>query len=498
MSQQTTEESMERDLDTLNIDTENSDSMFIQYDEDDLLKDQNSQDPNNGKMEEEKTKDADDSAQASNPATVGETQGEVSSSAPPSSATESVDANYTNGAETERAEPDKDEPMDNPEDEEARKQRKNEKYKRHCQRQKERKKAAASGEASSQSSEARTQNSASTPVPTGNSAKRGRESASSSNSDSKSSAKRSVTFELQPKRLANAFQQVKAETPRISIGSNPGTSGYTPRVTSGEPPVKLNDLRSFINGRKQSDNAQLKYEYVKDWNEQDTELPQPKKTLTDRLNEIRQGGNGSRENPVQASNPRNLHPHARALRSVDCLVIRKPYGYAISRREFEELNFLLNTWLDEIPRDAPFPIFNRTNLAHGRVYVECADEISVEWISSSIPRIAANWAHGELLAHSKNDFYNLRKAVINLPWDPNCNLGPEHVFLRLERANHGLDTKHWHFIKHEDQEPNRRILVLRIDNASVLYITGQNNILHYQLGTVTVIIYRAQAGNSNE
>jgi hypothetical protein len=218
----------------------------------------------------------------------------------------------------------------------------------------------------------------------------------------------------------------------------------------------------------------------------------------ERLNEIREGRGELRERPDQGSNPRNQNSHSRALRSVDCLVIRKPYGCAISRREFEELNFLLNSWLDEIPRDAPFPIFNRTNLAYGRIYVECADEISIGWISTSIPRIAANWAHGELIVHSRNDFYNLRKAVVSLPWDPNCNLGPEHVFLRLKRANHGLDTKHWHFIKHEDQEPNRRILVLRIDNASALYIASHNNILHYQLGTVTIIVYKAQAGNSNE
>jgi hypothetical protein len=55
-----------------------------------------------------------------------------------------------------------------------------------------------------------------------------------------------------------------------------------------------------------------------------------------------------------------------------------------------EIRFLLNTWLDEIPRDAPFPIFNKTNLAYGKIYVECADGTSVNWICSVIPKIVTN------------------------------------------------------------------------------------------------------------
>jgi hypothetical protein len=55
------------------------------------------------------------------------------------------------------------------------------------------------------------------------------------------------------------------------------------------------------------------------------------------------------------------------LQSADCLVIRKPYGSAISHQEFGEIGetSLLDTWLDEIPRDAPFSIFNRTKVAYG-------------------------------------------------------------------------------------------------------------------------------------
>jgi hypothetical protein len=331
MSQPTSEEAMDRDLDTLDINTENSDSMSMHYDEDDLLKDQHSQVPNNEELEKDIAKEADDSTPVSNPAVEGETHGEKSSSAPPTSATNLVGAINSDGDEIEPAAPapDIDVPMQDPVDEEAKKQKKKEKYKRHCKRQTERRKAATSEEASkiNQTSEACTQDPTSTPEPSGYSAKRGRESASSSNSDSKRSAKRSVTFELQPKRLTNTFQQVMAETPRISTGSNPGTSGNTPKVTSGEPPVKLKDLRSIINGRKQPDNSHLKYEYVKDWNEQDIELPLPK-TPIERLREIREGRGELRECPDQGSNPRNQNSHARALRSVDCLVIRKPYGCA--------------------------------------------------------------------------------------------------------------------------------------------------------------------------
>ncbi len=50
-----------------------------------------------------------------------------------------------------------------------------------------------------------------------------------------------------------------------------------------------------------------------------------------------------------------LVPYSHALQSADCLVIHKPYGCAISRQEFCEMNFLLNTWHDEIPRDTLSP-----------------------------------------------------------------------------------------------------------------------------------------------
>ncbi len=71
------------------------------------------------------------------------------------------------------------------------------------------------------------------------------------------------------------------------------------------------------------------------------------------------------------------------------------------------------------------------------------------------------------MVYPKIYFFSLRKVVINIPWERLCYLGPENVFLGLERANSGLDTKQWHLLKHEDQEQDRRSLVLRIDDASV-------------------------------
>jgi hypothetical protein len=55
------------------------------------------------------------------------------------------------------------------------------------------------------------------------------------------------------------------------------------------------------------------------------------------------------------------------LQSADCLVIRKPCGSAITHQELGEIGetFIMDTWLDEILRDASFSIFNRTELAYG-------------------------------------------------------------------------------------------------------------------------------------
>jgi hypothetical protein len=103
--------------------------------------------------------------------------------------------------------------------------------------------------------------------------------------------------------------------------------------------------------------------------------------------------------------------------SAEYFVIRKPYGCAISRQEFGEINFLLNTWLDEIPRDSPFPIFNKTNLAYGRIYIECTDETSASWICSIVPKFVASWASGGLMVYPKSYFYSLRKVVINTHWE---------------------------------------------------------------------------------
>jgi hypothetical protein len=236
-------------------------------------------------------------------------------------------------------------------------------------------------------------------------------------------------------------------------------------------------------------------DYVKDWNNPESEEPQPRSSLQDRLDKIRNVGNDQEGQPDQTTDD-HRPPVSQVIQSADCIVIRKPYGCAISRQEFGEINFLLNTWLDEIPGDAPFPIFNNTNLAYGRIYVECTDGTSVNWICSVIPKIVANWAHGGLMVYHKSEFFRLRKVVINIPWEPLCYLGPENVFLRLERANSGLDTKQWHLLKHEDQEPNRRTLVLRIDDASVEYIVNHKILLYYQLGIVYVTLCKSQAGRT--
>ncbi len=70
--------------------------------------------------------------------------------------------------------------------------------------------------------------------------------------------------------------------------------------------------------------------------------------------------------------------------------------------------------------------------------------------------------------------------------------------MRLERANCGLDATQWHLLKYEDQEDNRRVLVLRIDDASVEFIKSHNGFLRYQLDTVRANLCSAQAGRTNE
>jgi hypothetical protein len=102
------------------------------------------------------------------------------------------------------------------------------------------------------------------------------------------------------------------------------------------------------------------------------------------------------------------------------------------------------------------------------------------------------------MVYPKSYFYSLRKVIINIPWERLCFLGPENVFLRLERANSGLDTKQWHLLKHEDQEPDRRTLVLRIDDASVEYIVNHNYLLYYQLGIVKVTFCNSKAGSTGK
>ncbi len=82
----------------------------------------------------------------------------------------------------------------------------------------------------------------------------------------------------------------------------------------------------------------------------DSEEPQPRSSLQDRLDRIRDVGNDQEGEPDQTTDD-HRPPVSQVLQSADCLIIRKPYGCAISRQEFEEINFLLNTWLDEIPRD---------------------------------------------------------------------------------------------------------------------------------------------------
>jgi hypothetical protein len=351
-------------------------------------------------------------------------------------------------------------------DEETRKLRKKEKYKRHCKNQRERKKAAKEEETNKNN--APNENLSNhpliqfTPDSKVNSAKRGRES-SSSNSGNTQKIKRSTSLELQPRRLINSFQYESLETSRVAFGSNPGTSGISPFWRSEAPAANLNDLRNVINGRKETFD-QPKYEFVKDWNEAnqegETQNPQPRKSAMERLDRIRGGRSDPSQNQRPLTNNKDKRlptPHSLALASLDCLVIRKHYDVSITHQEFGELTHFLDIWLDELPKDSPFPMFNRTHLANGRIYMDCADELSVTWIRSNIRRIVANWGHGELLVHSTNDFPRLRKVVLNILWNPLCNLEPEHVFMRLERANCGLDATQWHLLKHEDQEDNRRV-----------------------------------------
>jgi hypothetical protein len=69
----------------------------------------------------------------------------------------------------------------------------------------------------------------------------------------------------------------------------------------------------------------------------------------DRIRDVRDGSEGQPDQATKSEDHEPLVPYSHALQSADCLVIHKPYGCVISRQEFGKMNFLLNTWLDEIP-----------------------------------------------------------------------------------------------------------------------------------------------------
>lgn len=191
--------------------------------------------------------------------------------------------------------------------------------------------------------------------------------------------------------------------------------------------------------------------------------------------------------------------YADTLKSDLTIYLKKKNGRSLSETEYEEICRFVKMEQKNVVGDG-YPIFNRVLFNGIMATFNCADEFSMNWLLSMIPKIIDGLKIGKLVPISAKDLLRLRKAVFSLPWDPKQPVEPEEVFLGLRRANRGLDTKLWILKKRIDVKDNAslKIYSLRIDEASAKWIESHGCVLYYQLGTVKVKLTKTSYDNINE
>lgn len=208
------------------------------------------------------------------------------------------------------------------------------------------------------------------------------------------------------------------------------------------------------------------------------------------------GSNTTQNQIVKPKKPKQTYSDA--VKSDLAIIIRKADGSLLTDQEYETLRRFVIKEQEETADD--YPIFDGVHIHDGCAKFNCADEFTSNWIKLLVSKISSTLNIGELISLSAKEHFNLRKAVIILPWDPQEPQEPEKIFLNLKRANRGLDTKLWLIKKQIESEDNqnRRIFSLRIDEASAEFIEKRGNKLHYLLNVVSVKLSKPNSGNGDE
>lgn len=158
----------------------------------------------------------------------------------------------------------------------------------------------------------------------------------------------------------------------------------------------------------------------------------------------------------------------------------------ISGSDFAKIHSILIANVDKVQSDAPR--FNASYLKDGACVLECADDGSRNWLFNHMNDLVSALPELKLWAITAAQDRWRTRAVFTIK-DSNSSK-VETVFDRFQKANQGLSTQKWVFIKNLATSPKGRTLLVQIDRESAIYIAKNDKKLYYLLQRIKIEVTR--------
>lgn len=207
----------------------------------------------------------------------------------------------------------------------------------------------------------------------------------------------------------------------------------------------------------------------------------------------------SNEDSLISKTPTSKTPQAKKAKGLTMAeVIQKTEAWrSLGREDGQELteaelnkfrealnNFLLEEIMANPPKEVP--IFDGIKLSDGRILTKCVNEFTKAWFLDKLPELAACTGHVLIASDPAPKMMPIpRFRVFFTLYTNGLNIETSKCFDVLARQNNGLVTAAWRQWQRQDVEGAIK-LTCGIEQASVDYIKGRDNMLHFLSGTVRI------------
>lgn len=136
------------------------------------------------------------------------------------------------------------------------------------------------------------------------------------------------------------------------------------------------------------------------------------------------------------------------------------------------------------------PTFYNSGHTQGLGWFCACDHDSLSWLKATLAEIKTSGSIEDFSVMPYAPIQPLRRTILSVPYFPSTDRNGADKFLNvITRSNRNLNTQFWKVSKVLSPENGMRVVVMGIDEKSVIALENQGNKLFYGLGQITVKIY---------